>query len=64
MESTNYKEVSGNWSSGGETALTGLLPSTNYSISVDGVNQRGDIGINTHPVTVRTLSGSYLYTLT
>ena len=40
MEST--KEVSGNWSSGGETALTGLTPSTNYSISVAGVNQQGD----------------------
>ena len=43
MEST--KEVSGNWSSGGETALTGLTPSTNYSISVAGVNQHGDVGV-------------------
>ena len=42
MEST--KDVSGNWSSGGETALTGLTPSTNYSISVAGVNQQGDVG--------------------
>ena len=61
MKST--KEVSGNWSSGGETALTGLTPSTNYSISVAGVNQHGDVGVYTHPVTVRTLLGSYTYTL-
>ena len=62
MEST--KEVSGNWSSGGETALTGLTPSTNYSISVAGVNQHGDVGVYSQPVTVRTLLGSYLHTLT
>ena len=62
VESTT--EVSGNWSSGGETALTGLTPSTNYSISVAGVNQPGDVGVYSHPVTVRTLLGSYLHTLT
>ena len=61
VEST--KEVSGNWSSGGETALTGLTPSTNYSISVAGVNQQGDVGVYSQPVTVRTLQGSYTYTL-
>ena len=61
VEST--KEVSGNWSSGGETALTGLTPSTNYSISVAGVNQQGDVGVYSQPVTVRTLLGSYTYTL-
>ena len=59
VEST--KEVSGNWSSGGETALTGLTPSTNYSISVAGVNQQGDVGVYTHPVTVRTLPGNYTH---
>ena len=57
MEST--KEVSGNWSSGGETALTGLTPSTNYSISVAGVNQQGDVGVYSQPATVRTLPGNY-----
>ena len=62
MEST--KEVSGNWSSGGETALTGLTPSTKYSISVAGVNQQGDVGVYSQLVTVRTLLGSYLHTLT
>ena len=56
MEST--KEVSGNWSSGGETALTGLTPSTNYSISVAGVNQQGDVEVYSQPVTVRTLPGN------
>ena len=59
VEST--KEVSGNWSSGGETALTGLPPSTNYSISVAGVNQQGDVGVYSHPVTVRTLPGNYTH---
>ena len=60
VEST--KEVSGNWSSGGETALTGLTPSTNYSISVAGINQQGDVGVYSQHVTVRTLPGSYLHT--
>ena len=60
----SIKEVSGNWSSGGETALTGLTPFTNYSISVAGVNQQGDVGVYSQPVTVRTLLGSYLHTLT
>ena len=52
MEST--KEVSGNWSSGGETALTGLTPSTNYSISVAGVNQHGDVGVYSESIITQT----------
>ena len=59
MEST--KEVSGNWSSGGETALTGLTPSTNYSISVAGINQQGDVGVYSQLVTVRTLPGNHTH---
>ena len=59
VEST--KEVSGNWSSGGETAPTGLTPSTKYSISVAGVNQQEDVGVYSQPVTVRTLPGNYTH---
>jgi hypothetical protein len=52
------KEVTGNWSSGAETELTGLTPSTNYSIAVAAVNEQGDVGDYSRPVTVRTLPGS------
>ncbi|CAI8022098.1 Receptor-type tyrosine-protein phosphatase F [Geodia barretti] len=52
------KEVAGNWSSGAETELSGLTPSTNYSIAVAAVNEQGDVGVYSHPVTVRTLPGS------
>ncbi|CAI7990417.1 Receptor-type tyrosine-protein phosphatase F [Geodia barretti] len=52
------KEVTGNWSSGAETELSGLTPSTNYSIAVAAVNEQGDVGVYSHPVTVRTLPGS------
>ena len=51
------KEVAGNWSSGAETELTGLTPSTYYSIEVAAVNEEGDVGVYSHPVTVRTLPG-------
>ena len=51
------KEVAGNWSSGAETELTGLTPSTYYSIEVAAVNEDGDVGVYSHPVTVKTLPG-------
>ena len=51
------KEVAGNWSSGAETELTGLTPSTYYSIEVAAVNEEGDVGVYSHPVTVKTLPG-------
>ena len=51
------KEVTGNWSSGAETELTGLTPSTYYSIEVAAVNEEGDMGVYSHPVTVKTLPG-------
>ena len=54
--------MTGNWSSGAETELSGLTPSTNYSIAVAAVNEQGDVGVYSHPVTVRTLPGKvYLY---
>ena len=46
------KEVTGNWSSGGETDLTGLTPSTNYSIAVAAVNEEGTVGLYSDPVIV------------
>ena len=51
------KEVAGNWSSGAEAELTGLTPSTYYSIEVAAVNEEGDVGVYSHPVTVRALPG-------
>ena len=50
------KEVTGNWSSGGETDLTGLTPSTNYSIAVAAVNEEGTVGLYSDPVIVETES--------
>ena len=42
------------WRSGGEMVLTGLTPDTNYSISVAAVNENGDIGLYSDPVTTTT----------
>ena len=50
------KEVTGNWSSGGETDLTGLTPSTNYTIAVAAVNEEGTVGLYSDPVIVETES--------
>ena len=48
------KEVTGNWSSGGETDLTGLTPSTKYSIAVAAVNEEGTVGLYSDPTFVET----------
>ena len=40
-----------NWNSGGRVTLTGLTPSTNYSISVAAMNENGDVGLYSDPVT-------------
>ena len=48
------KAVTGNWSSGGETDLTGLTPSTNYSIAVAAVNEEGTVGLYSDPVVVES----------
>ena len=42
------------WRSGGEVTLTGLTPSTEYYISVAAVNENGDIGVYSDPVTTLT----------
>ena len=41
--------------SGGQILLTGLTPLTNYSIVVAAMNENGDIGPYSSPVTERTL---------
>ena len=50
------KEVTGNWSSGRETDLTGLTPSTKYTIAVAAVNEEGTVGLCSDPVIVETES--------
>ena len=47
--------AAGDWRSGAETSLTGLTPFTNYSIRVAAVNEEGDVGIYSDPITVQTL---------
>ena len=43
-----------NWRSGGRVTLTGLSRSTKYSISVAAVNENGDVGLYSDPVTTMT----------
>ena len=42
------------WSSGGDILLTGLSPFTIYSIEVAAVNDNGDIGPHSDPITTMT----------
>ena len=42
------------WSSRGDVLLTGLTPLTNYSIEVAAVNENGDIGPYSEPITTVT----------
>ena len=46
------------WMSGGRVTLTGLTSLTNYSISVAAVNENGDVGLYSDPLTVVTLQAS------
>ena len=39
------------------TPLTGLTPFTSYSIQVAAVNEEGNVGLYSEPVTRRTLEG-------
>ena len=48
------------WRNGGRVTLTGLTPSTNYSISVAAVNENGDVGLYSDPVTTMTHQCIYL----
>ena len=46
--------AAGDYKTGAETSLSGLTPFTNYSIQVAAVNEDGDTGIYSHPITVQT----------
>ena len=49
------KDVAGEWNvMNAETSLTGLTPSTSYSIKVAAVNGEDDVGLYSHPITSRT----------
>ena len=53
-DETGEMEAEGDWKEGGRVVLTGLIPLSNYSISVAAVNQNGDVGPYSDPVTERT----------
>ena len=49
------KDVAGEWNvMNAVTSLTGLTPSTSYSIQVAAVNDEGDVGLYSHPITRQT----------
>ena len=49
------KNVAGEWNvMNAETSLTGLTPFTSYSIQVAAVNEEGDVGLYSHPLTRQT----------
>ena len=60
VDETRDRELRGgeDWMSGGEMLLTGLTPFTNYSIAVAAVNENGDVGLYSNPVTKFTLQAS------
>ena len=48
-------DQTGKWNvTGAEASLTGLTPYTNYSIQVAAVNEQGDMGRYSDPITVQT----------
>ena len=50
---------SGEWNlTGAEVSLTGLTPFTNYSITVAAVNEKGDVGLYSDPITEQTREDS------
>ena len=56
------KDVAGEWNvMNAETSLTGLTPSTSYSIQVAAVNEEGDVGLYSHPLTRQTSMFSILF---
>ena len=49
------KDVAGGWNvMNADTSLTGLTPSTSYSIQVAAVNEEGDVGLYSDPLTKQT----------
>ena len=48
-------DQTGEWNvTGAEASLTGLTPYTNYSIQVAAVNEQGDVGLYSGPITRQT----------
>ena len=48
-------DVTGEWNvMNAETSLTGLTPFTSYSIQVAAVNEEGDVGLYSYPLTRQT----------
>ena len=53
------KDEAGEWNvMNAETSLTGLTPSTSYSIQIAAVNEEGDVGLYSHPLTRQTCTFS------
>ena len=52
---TGEMEAEGDWKEGGRVVLTGLIPLSNYSISVAALNQNGDVGPYSDPVTEQAM---------
>ena len=50
--------VPGVFNNGGETTLSGLMAYTTYSIQVAAVNEQGDVGVFSEPVTPTTSEDS------
>ena len=49
------KDVAREWNvMNAKTSLTGLTPSTSYSIQVAAVNEEGDVGLYSDPLTKQT----------
>ena len=56
------KDVAGEWNvMNAETSLTGLTPSTSYSIQVAAVNEEGDLGLYSDLLFVQTESECPMY---
>ena len=47
-------EVPGTWNSNSNVSLTGLTPSTTYDIQVAAVNEKGDVGVYSEAVEIKT----------
>ena len=58
MTQSKDQTAAGDYETGAETSLTGLTPFTNYFIRVAAVNEEGDVGIYSDPITEQTLEDS------
>ena len=52
-------DVAGEWNvTKAQTSLTGLTPYTNYSTKVPAMNEQGDVGLYSYPITAQILEDS------